>query len=87
MATGIAVAYDFFIGTVTNIIAAAVLDSKAPSLLDDCDPDKQKAEDSKDDYHGPGLTFSRIKKLSWTSSSFKLVGNCLQTVGWRDFKS
>jgi len=61
MATGIAVAYDFFIGTVTNIIAAAVLDSKAPSLLDDCDPDKQKAEDSKDDYHGPGLTFSRIK--------------------------
>ena len=44
MATAFAVTYDFFIGTVTNIIAAAVLDSKAPSLLDDCDPDKKKVE-------------------------------------------
>ena len=40
-------AYDFFIGTVTNIIAAAVLDSKAPSLLDDCDKDKPKKDEGK----------------------------------------
>ena len=47
MATGVAVAYDFFIGTVTNIIAAAVLDSKAPSLLDDCDKDKPKKDEGR----------------------------------------
>ena len=50
MATGVAVAYDFFIGTVTNIIAAAVLDSKAPSLLDDCDKDKPKKDEGKSMY-------------------------------------
>jgi len=58
MATGVAVAYDFFIGTVTNIIAAAVLDSKAPSLLDDCDKDKPKKDEDESpwkikNYPGP----------------------------------
>ena len=40
--TAVAVCYDFFIGAVTNIIAAAVLDAKAPSLLNDLDKDKPK---------------------------------------------
>lgn len=57
MATAVAVAYDFFIGTVTNIIAAAILDSKAPSLLDDCAKDQKKEEDDSPwkikNYPGP----------------------------------
>ena len=67
MATGVAVAYDFFIGTVTNIIAAAVLDSKAPSLLDDCDKDKPKKDEGKMIYYF-FLSWLRVKN-PWSSKN------------------
>ena len=44
----LSVCYDFAIGVVTNIIAAAILDSKAPSLLDDFDKDETGNKDGKD---------------------------------------
>jgi len=70
MATAVAVAYDFFIGTVTNIIAAAVLDSKAPSLLDDCDKDKPKKDEDESpwkikNYPGPQ------EALNWWESTIR----------------
>jgi len=44
----LSVCYDFAIGVVTNIIAAAILDSKAPSLLDDFDKDEAGNKDDSD---------------------------------------
>ena len=46
----LSVCYDFAIGVVTNIIAAAILDSKAPSLLDDFDKDEAGNKDGKDSF-------------------------------------
>jgi len=62
----LAVCYDFFIGTVTNIIAAAILDSKAPSLLDDCDKDK----DPKDEEDGAGIQNWKIKNYPGPQEAF-----------------
>ena len=46
----LSVCYDFAIGVVTNIIAAAILDSKAPSLLDDFDKDEAGNKNGKDSF-------------------------------------